>query len=355
MTDNPKQSLWAPFWAIVAARFLEYIRRPESIFWVYVFPLLMVVILGIAFRNRPVESVFVDVAAGPGSERIETVLSLAPNVKFTVYQLKECQSRLRTGKSDLYVTADGESPTTIHYFFDPTRPGCLATKAAIDNHFQRAAGRIDPIASVEHAMEEQGGRYIDFLVPGLLGMGLLGGGLWGVGFAIVDMRIRKLLKRFMATPMRKRDFLLGMMTSRLFFMIPEIVILVVFSRLLFDVQVNGSYMAIFVLVLLGSFVFSGIGLLVASRARTIETVVGLMNLVMLPMWTLSGIFFSTENFPAVVQPVIKALPLTALNDALRAVINEGASLTTQLPELAILLAWGVGSLFLALKFFRWSD
>ncbi|HEX3724592.1 MAG TPA: ABC transporter permease, partial [Pirellulales bacterium] len=205
----------------------------------------------------------------------------------------------------------------------------------------------------EQEFNEPGGRYIDFLVPGLLGMSLMGGGLWGVGFVTVDMRIRKLLKRFLATPMRKSDFLAGIMISRLLFMVPEVLVLLVFARLAFGVVIYGSLAAVLILILLGAATFAGLGLLVASRAKTLEAVSGLMNLAMLPMWLLSGIFFSSTRFPEFVQPIIKALPLTALINALRAVMQEGASLSSQLPEIGWLVGWAVVTFALALRWFRW--
>jgi ABC-2 type transport system permease protein len=191
-------------------------------------------------------------------------------------------------------------------------------------------------------------------VPGLLGMSLMGGGLWGVGFAIVDMRIRKLLKRFVATPMRRSDFLLGIMLSRLVFMIPEVLVLLLFARLFFGVRISGNLSAVLVLILVGAFTFAGMGLLVASRARTLETASGLMNLTMLPMWLLSGIFFSPDRFPQAVQPVIKGLPLTPLIEGLRSVMLEGASLGSQSLHVVILLIWGTITFVLGLRWFRWN-
>jgi ABC transporter DrrB family efflux protein len=185
-------------------------------------------------------------------------------------------------------------------------------------------------------------------------MGLMGGGLWGVGFVTVDLRIRKLLKRFLATPMRKVDFLAALMISRLLFMVPEVLTLLLFARWAFGVRIAGSLGAVLVLILLGAFAFAGIGLLVASRARTMEAVSGLMNLVMLPMWVLSGIFFSSDRFPEQMQWFIKVLPLTPLIDALRAVMLEGASLASQWSQVGILAGWGVVTFALALKLFRWS-
>jgi ABC-type multidrug transport system permease subunit len=120
------------------------------------------------------------------------------------------------------------------------------------------------------------------------------------------------------------------------------------------VQVQGSLLTVMVFVFLGAFTFAGIGLLVGSRAKTLETVSGLMNLIMLPMWILSGIFFSSERFPAAVQPYINLLPLTPLINALRAVILEGQSLFQLWPQVVILMAWGVVTFTLSLKWFRWT-
>jgi ABC-2 type transport system permease protein len=248
-----------------------------------------------------------------------------------------------------------ETGDKLHYeyLFDPTRPQSVLARNAVDDQLQRAAGRKDPADVKLVKVEEPGGRYIDFLVPGLLGMSLMGGGLWGVGFVTVDMRIRKLLKRFLATPMKKSQFLAAIMISRLVFMVPEVLIILLFARYAFNVVNHGSIFAVIVFILLGAFTFSGIGLLVASRAKTLEAVSGLMNLVMLPMWILSGIFFSSDRFPDAFQPFIKAIPLTPLIDALRAVMLEGASLASQLPRIAILAAWGTVTFALALRLFRW--
>jgi ABC-type multidrug transport system permease subunit len=225
---------------------------------------------------------------------------------------------------------------------------------ATDDYLQRHAGRRDVVATADQPVTEPGGRYIDFLIPGLIGMGLMGGGLWGVGFVLVDMRVRKLLKRFLATPMRRSHFLLAVMLSRLFFTLTDIVVLLIFGYLMFGVRCQGNYLELTIAVLLGGASFAGIGLLVASRAQTVETVSGLMNLVMLPMWILSGVFFSSERFPEAVQPLINLLPLTALNQLLRGIMLEGKSLAALWPQLAILASYGVGTFAVALRVFRWK-
>lgn len=351
VSDKPRT--YSPLVQLILARLREFYREPEAVFWVYGFPILLVVGLGIAFRNQPVERITVDIEAGAQAAGIVQALADQERFNARVVTPDEARVHLRTGRTDLVVrVSEGDSPQ-YDYTYDPTRPPSVLAKSAVDDALQRAAGRADPATVTEHLFEEPGGRYIDFLIPGLLGMNLMGGGLWGIGFVTVDMRIRKLLKRFLATPMRKRDFLAGVMISRLLFMVPEVLVLLVFSRIVFGVVIYGSLWAVLLLILLGAATFAGLGLLVASRAKTIEAVSGLMNLVMLPMWLLSGIFFSSDRFPDAAQPVIRLLPLTALNDALRAVMQEGAPLASQWPEMGLLLAWAGISFALAMKLFRW--
>jgi ABC-2 type transport system permease protein len=343
---------YSPLGQLVLARLREFFRQPEVVFWVYGFPILMVVALGIAFRNRPVEQIRVDVQDSPHAANAAEALAANPKFKVQRSGVEASRLRLRTGKTELVVIAT--AGPHYEYFYDPTRPESLLARNAVDDGLQRAAGRKDVASVGETELTEPGGRYIDFLVPGLLGMGLMGGGLWGVGFVIVDMRIRKLLKRFIATPMRKHHFLAAIMVSRFLFMVPEIVILLLFSWLVFDVRIQGSLLNVMFFVFLGAFTFAGVGLLVASRAKTLETVSGLMNLAMLPMWILSGIFFSPDRFPEATQPLIKALPLTPLITGLRAVILEGQTLPQLWSEVAILAAWGLVTFFLALRWFRWT-
>jgi ABC-type multidrug transport system permease subunit len=344
-----------PLAQLILARVREFYREPEAIFWVYGFPILMVVALGVAFRNQPVEQISVDVQTG-GTTAEQAFKALSGDQHFKVLQSSEAEwrRRLRTGRVDVALVATEGTPPRYQFWYDPTRPQSLLARNSVNDALQRAAGRQDPAAVEDQRVEEPGGRYVDFLIPGLLGMSLMGGGLWGVGFVTVDMRIRKLLKRFLATPMKKRDFLAGIMVSRLLFLVPEVLALLIFARVAFGVVIQGSLWTMAFLILLGAVTFAGIGLLVASRAKTIEAVSGLMNLVMLPMWVLSGIFFSSERFPDFVQPFVKILPLTPLIDALRAVSLEGATFAEQLPRIGILAAWGVVSFVLALRWFRWS-
>jgi ABC-type multidrug transport system permease subunit len=262
---------------------------------------------------------------------------------------------LRGGKTDVVVIASvgGSAERPFVYLYDFSRKESTLARNAVEDAVQRAAGRRDAFTAEDRNFDEPGGRYIDFLVPGLLGMSLMGGGLWGVGYVIVDMRIRKLLKRFLATPMPRSHFLAAILASRLLFLLPEVLVLLVFARFAFGVQSQGGVAGVLVFILLGAIAFAGIGLLVASRARTLESVSGLMNLVMLPMWVLSGIFFSSDRFPAAVQPFIKLLPLTMAIDGLRGVMIDGLAAWSQPRELFGLAIWATVSFALALRFFRW--
>jgi ABC transporter DrrB family efflux protein len=212
---------------------------------------------------------------------------------------------------------------------------------------------VDPVPIRVDEVTEHGSRYIDFLIPGLLGMNLMGTGIWGTGFSIVDWRQKKLLKRFLVTPMRKSEYLFSQMLSRLVFLVLEVLIITVFGVLVLGVPFRGSVLAFTVVCLLGTMCFSGLGLLIAARPQTIEGVSGIMNFVMMPMWLFSGVFFSYENFPEVFHPAIQLLPLTALNDALRALMLEGAA--PGLPvQMLVVAGWGILSFFLAMRFFRWQ-
>ena len=346
---------WSGYRHLLMARLLELKREPEVVFWVFVFPLLLALGLGIAFRNKPADAVRVAIVAGIESQDAQSLLARSPQhdlFKTQVLSADEARTGFRLGKFDVVIEPDGKGE--LEYRYDPARPESVLAKAEVNDALQSAAGRKDVVATTAVSSSEPGSRYIDFLIPGLLGMNLMNSGLWGIGFALVDMRQRKLLKRFVGTPMRRGDFLLAIMTSRLLLMVIEIGLLLVFGVLFFHMRVLGSVFSIALLGGLGSLTFGGVGLLTASRAQKIESISGLINLVMMPMWIFSGVFFSYERFPAAIHPLIKALPLTALNDALRASILEGTPLLQQWPRLVILVLWGGISFVLALKWFRWT-
>lgn len=341
---------YSPHWELFLSRMRMFYREPEAMFWTYGFPVLLTIGLGIAFRAKPPDRVQVAIEAALTTEPHRQALEADAVFQVRVGTVEQCQAWIRRGESDIAVL--GGPP--LEYRFDPTRPEAVAARLKVDEALQRAAGRENVIQATEAHVTAPGARYIDFLIPGLLGMNLMGGGLWGIGFVTVDMRIRKLLKRMVATPMRKRDFFFSLIASRMAFTVPEVLLLLLTGWLLFRVAIEGSWISIAVVCAVGALSFAGLGLFLASRARKIETISGLMNAVMLPMWIFSGIFFSSSRFPEVLQPLIQALPLTQLNNALRAVITDGAPLWSQWLPLIILSTYGMIAFILALKWFRWT-
>ena len=337
---------------LMVAGIKSFLREPEAIFWTYGFPLLMVIGLGIAFNSSGKTELMVDVVGNPDLPKIVSVLEEEPGVRIRESSLEDGLKRLRLNKTQVVLTVD--SAGVFEYHFDPSSPDSRVARDTLDNILQAAAGRADPLKTEDRTVTAPGSRYVDFLVPGLIGMNLMGGGLWGVGFVLVDMRIKKLLKRMLATPMPRSHFLLAAVGNRIIFFIPEAFALLLAAHWIFGVPIEGSILGIVFVAFVGAMSFSGLGLLAASRAQRVETVSGIMNVIMLPMWLCSGIFFSSERFPEVMQPFIQALPLTQLINALRAVILEGQAWTGQLIPLLVLIAWGGLSFALALKWFRWN-
>lgn len=340
----------SPLVELTIYRLKEFMREPDAVFWVFAFPLLLTVALGFAFREKAPDRIPVGIVEGPAAQRYLAAMKKSPALQPRVYSAREGRVDLRRGRISLLVEGD----VTPVYRFDPTRPESRTARVEVDDALQDASGRRDAFAARDAHVTEQGSRYIDFLIPGLIGMNLMGTGMWSISFAVVNARIKKLLKRFLATPMRKIHFLSAQFISRLVFLVVEVAVVTLFARLVFDVEIRGSFWLFCLLCLLGGAAFAGIGLLVSSRARTLEAVSGLMNVVMMPMWICSGVFFSYERFPDAVKPFIRALPLTALNDAVRAVMNDGAGAGEVLPQIINLTVWTVVSGFVGLKIFRWN-
>lgn len=339
-----------PLGQLSLTRFRIFVREPAALFWTYGFPLLLALVLGSAFRNRPPEPIAVAVVAASGAEVCRDALARTPAVHVRWLNAPDAHEALRAGKVSLVV--EPGSPRT--YQFDPTRPESRLARVVVDDALQRTDGRVDPTPVQDRLVTEPGSRYIDFLIPGLLGFNLMQGGLWGVGFVVVEMRVRKLIKRMTATPMSRSDFLLSFVLVRALFLIIELPLLLAFAHWVFGVPIRGSLLLLTGLGILGSLVFAGIGLLVGSRAKTTHTAAGLVNLVCLPMIVCSGVFFPAARFPEVTQPVIRALPLTALIESMRTVMLDGAGLLAVTGQLLIMVLWGVFCFLVALRLFRWQ-
>jgi ABC-type multidrug transport system permease subunit len=341
-------------WQLVTVRFKEYTREPEALFWSFGFPILLAIGLGIAFRSKPADVVHVAVVSGsPRAAGLAESLARDKGLAVETLGRDSASAALRTGRVALVVVPDSAGANGVRYEYDDTRPDARTARLMANDAVQRGAGRGDVLTASDQHVRERGSRYIDFVIPGLLGMTIMGGGIWGLGYSIVDQRRKNLLKRLVATPMSRAQYLASYVISRLVMLTIEVGVLLGFAVLLFGVPMRGSLASMAAIIVLSALAFGGLGLLIASRSKTIEGVSGLMNLSMLPMWVLSGVFFSSENFPRAIQPVIKALPLTAANDALRANMLRGIELNGLGLQLAILVAWTIVCFVIALRIFRW--
>jgi len=343
---HPSSLYLSSLYQLTVTRFKLTLREPEAIFWIFVFPILLALGLGIAFRNRPADVLPV------GATTPQLVQALAADKGLRATEMDEAAGTraLATGNILLLAVANGSS---IVYRYDDTNPDARIARLIADRDLQVAAGRRDAFEVRNQLMHETASRYIDFVVPGLLGMNLMGSAMWGLGFAIVDARAKKLLKRMVASPMPRWQYLSAFLLSRLVLLAIEVVVFLGFARVVFGVPFRGPLWQLALVCVLTSLVFSALGLLVASRARTMEAVSGLMNLVMLPIWILSGVFFSASRFPAMIQPLVKALPLTAAIDAMRGNMLQGTQLSHMMAPLAILLVWFALPFLVSLRIFRW--
>ena len=343
----------SPLYHLTRARLLEFLREPGAVFWTFGFPILLTIALGIAFRTEAPPAQRIAILDGPNAASLARQLAGSSRLAPEVMSADAADRALHAAEVVLVVEAAG-STGDVHMRFDPSRPDAASARLLVSDTLQRAAGRQDRIRIVDEPVVAPGSRYVDWLVPGLLGTQLMSGSLWGIAYVIVQTRQRKLLKRLVATPMSKRDYLLSFMLGRFVFLVVEVPSLLIFAHFAFGVAIRGSTIDILLVSVLGAGAFAGLGLLCASRAENSETANGLVNLITLPMFVLSGVFFSAAKFPGVLQPVIRALPLTTLNEALRAIINDGSGLASVLPQLVNLTLWGVVSFALALRLFRWT-
>jgi ABC-2 type transport system permease protein len=332
---------------LTMVRFRLFLREPEAIFWIFVFPILLAIGLGIAFRNRPADVLQV------GATNPQLTQALAADKGLTAATMDEAAGTHALATGGILLLAI-QRPAGVAYKYDDTNPDARTARLVADRAIQTAAGRHEAVHAENDLVHETGARYIDFVVPGLLGMNLMGSAMWGMGFSIVDSRQKKLLKRLVASPMPKWEYLFSFLLSRLAMLVIEVVAFLGFARLVFGVPFRGSVIELGFLCVMTSLVFSALGLLVASRAKTMEAVSGLMNLVMLPMWILSGVFFSASRFPALIQPVVRALPLTAAIDAMRGNMLQGMNLGQMMVQVATLLAWFVVPFAVSLRIFRWK-
>lgn len=335
--------------AVARTAFSEFWRAPEAVFWTYGFPLLMTVVLGFAFQPSDPAPVPVAVVSGEDASQLSLVLGKNPRLQVEILELAEADAALARGRVSLVVRGPLGEPSLRS---DPVRPEAElarlhAERALRDGSDAWELPRFEPET-------RPGARYVDFLIPGLIGLNLLGAGMWGIGFKLVEYRAQLLLRRLFATPLSRGEFLAGFLLSRLVLAIPESALIALFGIMFWDVPFRGSIAATCVFVLCASLAFSGLGILLASRPRTIEGVAGLINAFLLPMWLLGGVFFSNDRMDGLLGFAASMVPLTWCSDGLRDLMLEPAGFADVAGPMLWLIGFALACYFAALRVFRWT-
>lgn len=353
---------------LVDMHFKEFWREPGIIFWAILFPVLMALGLGSAFteKREMIKTIaFVQEDKRPSDKwmeftaQSETIKDSIVSKKlgseklgFTEYRFRavtwdEAIRMLKKGKTNVIIKQTHDS---LEYHFDPLNPEAQVTYLQLSSAVN--GEELSDTSSIKPT-EQAGTRYIDFLIPGLVAWGIMMSCMWGISYNNIDKRIRKLLRRMVATPMKKSNYMIAQFISRLSLGAMEASILIIFSWWIFDVQIQGSLLALILMFIAGHIAFNGIAILVSSRTDNSQIANGLINLVVMPMMILSGIFFSYHNFPDWMVNIIELLPLTMLADNIRNVFIEGATVFEVLPKAVALTIIGLAFMIPGLRVYKW--
>ncbi len=370
MRKNDLKSLWQ----LISINYKEFVREPGILFWSLAFPVLMAWVLGIAFskRGEMVQTIACVQSEAPFYSQLDSFLNSAERIAGqthnhpTTFQKKfendlgkitfklipasidSALLMLKRGQTSLIIR---EQDNRVYYLFDPqsteAKYNYVMLSAAI-NH-ERLMYNTESVK----VLSQKGTRYVDFLIPGLLALGIMNGFLWGIGYGLIEIRTKKLLRRMVAAPMKKSSFILSHFFARISLSAFEAAVLLFFSWLYFRIQIQGSILAFILVILAGSFCFGGIAILMASRTSSSRIGNSLINIISMPMMILSGIFFSYHNFPEPVIPAIQILPLTLLTDSLRGIMTEGTGLFENLQSVILLSCMGIVCFISGIRIYKW--
>jgi ABC-type multidrug transport system permease subunit len=361
------------FIQLILIRFREFIREPGIVFWSVIFPVAMAWVLGIAFskQNELVQQVALirngdlqnpslkeflkdseKITAEDGAVHYDKIIHNEKlgktSFKFLSISWDEGLKMIKRGHVNLLVR---EYPDSLEYYFDPANPQARTVYIALSSAINNAEHVYDT-ASI-NPLTQQGNRYIDFLIPGLIAMGVMNSLLWGISYALIEMRSKKLLRRMIATPMKKSEFLISHFAARLTLTVIEAGLLFTFAFFYFSISVQGSLLALATVFLSGNIAFSGIAILISARTANSRIGTGLINVITMPMTVLSGVFFSYHNFPDSVIPIIEKMPLTMMADSLRGVFIEGFGITQVAVNSSVLFALGIICFLIGLRIYKW--
>ena len=370
-------------WQLILANARELLREPAVLFWGIAFPILMSLGLGAAFTKK--KDVTVTIAVIGRNHLVHTltdsasviqtflqknraVLKIGKNgdlsrelnvpderlggTKYFFHDMSWKRAMVMLKRGNLNLVMD-EAEGKVIYNFDPMNPDAQLTYLKLSKLMKDPELIIRPSEKDIQPLDVTGTRYIDFLVPGLICMGVMMSCMWGVSYDIIEKRSKKLLRRMIATPMKRSNFLVALITVRIAMNFVEAGLLFLFSWLVFNITIQGSVPALLVFFVSGNIAFAGISVFLSSHTSKTEIGNGLINLVSMPMMVLSGIFFSYHNFPGWCIPAIQKFPLTMMADGVRSIFIEGAGFgETLLPSL-IMLSVGLVFFIAGLKIFKW--
>ena len=338
-----------PILELLLVRLRVFGREPEALFWTFGFPLILTVVLGIAFRPIEGEPLPVVVVEDEGADATLARLARDPELEVSRASTEDARRWLLSGRVLALVEPLPTESPGARVRSDPTRPESRLARARVERALLEAPSAIE-----DAPLREPGTRYVDFVVPGLVGMNVMTVCLWGIGWNVVEARSRKLLRRLAVTPMKRSHYLLSFVLAHLGLVLVTLAVILGFAYASFGVGVRGAVLDYVLLVALGSLAFSAMGVLLASRTDNVEVLSGMVNAASLLQLVASGVFFSTARFPDWSLGALRLMPLTALVDALRAVAIEGRSVLELPMELAVLAGWTLIAGALGLRVFRWT-
>lgn len=337
-------------------RWREFCREPSAMFFVILMPIVWMILLGVMFSSSKTEHYRIGLALANFTESSQSkVVSLALEADHSLTVLTDSLSVLKNQlkRNNIALIVNKIDENGVQFIFDPSNPQSIQAKRLVSDRIQTALGRQDVIAISDQPQSMPGGRYVDFLIPGLLALSLLTTSLFGTGMTIVANRRENLLKRYCVTPMKFSDYILSHIIGRYLIAVVETITILSAGFVLFDFHIYGSKFDFFLLILLGTGAFTAIGILAGSKTKNTSAYNGMVNLLSLPMMLLAGVWFSKTYFPSWLADIAQYLPLTALVDALRSIALEGATLGSVSFEILVLLGYGIASAVTAGKIFRW--
>lgn len=349
--------------AITKASLKAMLRNPSSIFFSILFPVIFIAIFGLFGNNLSKYIIYVD----PGTNTSDPIYMVIEKIQsfekksYTNYD--KAYEDLKIGRLDAILkvtTVNGKSNIELTTSEASAVNGSIINSIleGVVNQINISSNKIVEIAKLQ-TNQISGREYkeIDFILPGQIGFALLNSGIFGTAFVLLSLKETLVLKRFFATPINRMYILIAEGLSRLIFSSLQAILIITVGYFFFHFTlIHGIWTAIEMVILssLGLIVFLGMGLLISSIAKDENSISPIANLFTLPQFLLGGVFFPIDVFPDWLQPFAKVLPLTHLNEAMRAIAFEGASFQSEAIHIVILLIWAIVIYTITAKLFKWD-